>query len=317
MSLLRSPNGGGITNEGLGGSQPNLSDIHSDMNLRHTHRTKRKFTDDDYLVRTEFFELRKQMSEMMTLLKANNSSQVENINSLRQDVADIKSEVSNISNTIETIITENKNLKEKIKTLTRHTENIEKKVTFLETDVNNLKCASPVTPAQLSQTCEEIIYEIQNRNTRAKNIIVVGIPEPKASTAIERQDHDKAEIQKIIKSILGQHQQPEKITRLGKYNSANTRAVKVCFSSEELVKSILRNRNKTGMENIKIYSDQTPKQRKHMMNLKDELQKRTANGERNLTIKFIKGMPKITTFNQNSLDTEKAITKNLTISQTE
>lgn len=47
-----------------------------------------------------------------------------------------------------------------------------------------------------------------------------------------------------------------------------------------------------------------------MQNLKDELQMRTANGKNNLTIKYVKGMPKITTFKEIPLTTYTANTKN-------
>lgn len=211
MSLLRSPTGSGIDAR-LGGSQPNLSELSSETTLRYiTHRNKRKTPDDDDLIRTELFELRKQMSEMMGVLKSINSDQAENINTLRKDVGAIKDELGNISNTIESIITENKNLKQKITTLISITENTEKKVNLLEADVNNLKSASPLASAQAPETCEEVISEIQERNARAKNIVVVGIPESKASMADERQEYDKTEILKVIKAMHKDYPQPNKI----------------------------------------------------------------------------------------------------------
>lgn len=303
MSLLRSPNGSGKDVK-LGGSQPNLLDYDFV-----TQRNKRKLPDDDDMIRTELSELRRQVSEIMTVLQSMKNDQAENINMLKKDVAAVRDEVGNISHTIESIVTENKYLKDKLTTLTTNTENTEKKLNILEADINHLKLVSPTTSAPASEICEEVIGEIQERNVRAKNIIVVGIPESKASSVDERQEYEKTEILKFLKPIHKDCPRPDKIIRLGRYNPANTRAIKVCFSSEEIVKAILRNRNKTDQGNIKIYSDQTPKQRKHMQTVKEELQKRTASGENNLTIKYIKGLPKIIE-KENTPTTDTGNTKN-------
>lgn len=45
--------------------------------------------------------------------------------------------------------------------------------------------------------------------------------------------------------------------------------------------------------NIKMYADQTPTQQQFLRSPKLELEMRTRNGEKNLMIKYIKGVPKI------------------------
>lgn len=114
-------------------------------------------------------------------------------------------------------------------------------------------------------------------------------------TITQRYEEEKIEIMKILKSIYNDCPQPEKIIRLGKFAADRTRAIKVCFASEEMAKAILRNKNCLKNHYIKIFSDQTPHQRKHLQNLVKELDKRTADGEPNLIIKYIKGIPKIIT----------------------
>ena len=42
-----------------------------------------------------------------------------------------------------------------------------------------------------------------------------------------------------------------------------------------------------------IYSDQTPNQQIYLQNLKEEMTRRNNEGEEDLTIKYIKGIPKI------------------------
>lgn len=309
MSQTRSPTGSGIDTK-LGGSQPNLSEIHTESSPRITFRNKRKQTDDNDLIKTELSELRKQMSEMLSVLTASKNDQAQNINKLCQDVTAIKDEVGNISSTIENIITENANLKSKLTNLTTVTENTGKKVMLLEADIKNLKSMSALPHVQMPATYEEIVSEIQERKIRAKNIVVAGIPEPKNKSAKERQEYDKAEILKITNLVYDDCPEPEKIMRLGKYKAEFTRTIKVSFSSEEIAKAILRNRNKLGVEKIKLYSDQTPNQQKYIQTLKKELQKRTANGEVNLSIKYIKGIPKIISAAEHPLTPVPTTSKN-------
>lgn len=71
-----------------------------------------------------------------------------------------------------------------------------------------------------------------------------------------------------------------------------TRPLKVYFESQATAKAKLRNKNNMKRSDIKIYSDQTPHQEKEMKLLREELQKRTESGEKNLIIK-VKGTPKI------------------------
>lgn len=60
------------------------------------------------------------------------------------------------------------------------------------------------------------------------------------------------------------------------------------------MKTILRHRNNIKSDVIKIFSDQTPQQQAYMKTLKDELRRRIDDGDKDLTIKYVKGVPKIT-----------------------
>lgn len=296
MSSVRSPNGGGI-NTRLGGSRSNLSEKQqSDTGANITFRNKQKTTDDRETIKNELSEIRKQMSEMMAILTSTRNDQTDSINKLCQDVTSIKNEVSNISHTIETIIMENNSLKCKLASMTTITENTKKKVELLEADFNNLKRTSPgASSREAPITYDDFLSEFHDRNMRKNNIIVVGLPESKTKSTTERYEEEKVEIEKILKSIYSDCPQPGKIIRLGKFSADRTRAIKVCFASEEVAKAILRNKNCLKDDHVKIFSDQTPHQRKHMQNLVRELDKRTADGELNLIIKYIKGIPKIVT----------------------
>ncbi|XP_045452345.1 uncharacterized protein LOC123661426 [Melitaea cinxia] len=75
--------------------------------------------------------------------------------------------------------------------------------------------------------------------------------------------------------------------RLGKYTPNKSRPIKVFFNNTDIPKCLVYNKQKLP-KTIKIYSDQTPTQKLFMQQLRDELQKRTANGEKDLIIKYIK-----------------------------
>ncbi|KAL4127533.1 hypothetical protein QTP88_011704 [Uroleucon formosanum] len=87
-------------------------------------------------------------------------------------------------------------------------------------------------------------------------------------TEDERITHDFDQIQNIIKSIgVDNEIVPLKVIRLGRYQISPSR--------------------------ISISSDRTLHQRDSMRKLREELAARSSNGETGLTIKFIKGVPRI------------------------
>jgi hypothetical protein len=85
-------------------------------------------------------------------------------------------------------------------------------------------------------------------------------------------------------------------SRLGKPNSTTSdkpRPIKVALSNATEVFKILRSqsnlRTSSQWADIRIASDRTSMQRNHMSKLRNELQKRKAEGENDLIIKYIKG----------------------------
>lgn len=310
MNVQRSPTGCGSSVR-LSGSQPNLSQMNPNYETLSniTHRNKRKEPDDDAWIRDEFSDIKKQISELMAALQFSTSSQAKNISKLSEDITTIKNHVNNIGSTIENIILDQNNIKMRLNNLDTTTVNIEEKIKLLESDINKFNEGSPLQPAlQISTNYEDIVNEVNERNVRSKNIVIVGIPEPDVAT--DRHTYNKNEVLKITKTIYAECPEPLKIIRLGKYKPDRTRSIKVCFSSEEPVKAILRNKSSAKFDPIKIFSDQTPYQRMHMQNLKEELVRRTANGETNLKIKYIKGTPKIITATEEKQGERRLTTKN-------
>lgn len=295
MSVQRSPTGCD-SNARLGGSQPNLAEMNPTYEIRtNITQRKRKDTDDNAWIKAELSDIKKQMSDMMALITASSSFQEEKIEKLSEDVTTIKNQVNDIGTTIANIIIDQNNAKVKIDSLQTTSDNIERKIELLESEINNLKDSSPLSTltSKSHQNYEDIVHEVNERSIRSKNIVIIGIPE--ASMTTDRRTYNNNEVAKIIKKIYDDCPDPLKVIRLGKFKPDRTRAIKVCFASKETATFLLRNKGNVKFDNnsIKIFSDQTPIQRKHLQNLKVELEKRINNGENNLAIKYVKGIPKI------------------------
>ncbi|XP_063370192.1 uncharacterized protein LOC134658442 [Cydia amplana] len=293
MSTLQSSNGGGISGtRELSGSQPNLAAGAEPDLQRPSFRNKRKLSDSSSDILTEMADLKKQMAEMMTLLKSSSKTLTENIEKLCQDVSTIKNQIGNISSSIDIMSAEQNQLKTDVKNLTTSVTAAENKVKVIETDLQSLRSSVARAPMALSpDSYNQLVAECQQRSIRDKNIIIVGIQEAGQDLAADREAFDKYEVEKITKTIYNDCPEPLQIIRLGKYVENKVRPIKATFASKATVKNILRNKNKT--HDAKIYSDQTPYQRDFLKSVQEELQARTSNGETNLYIKYVKGIPKI------------------------
>ncbi|CAH2088761.1 unnamed protein product [Euphydryas editha] len=292
-NLLRSPNGGGIC-RGSSDSQLNMSAVSDNSQV--TFRNKRKLHSENDRIMDELSDLKKQMADMIALISSTSSAQTENIDKLCRDVTAIRNEVNSVSNTMASMTIEQDKLRTDIHHLVTSTQDTKKRVTLLESDVNELKLSATQNSNKMLVTCEsyeKLINECQERNERRKNIILAGITESTAENNADRTQHDLQEVSKVIKLLNSDCPEPQQIFRLGRYQSNKSRLIKVCFSSEKITKQLLRKKTTVQLNNIKIYSDQTPYQREVLKNLQKELQQRTANGECNLRIKYEKGIPKI------------------------
>lgn len=143
---------------------------------------------------------------------------------------------------------------------------------------------------------EETIQESVERLKRAGNIILTKLPEVSPA-------EDADAVNKIVKTVIGYIPENISITRLGRNGSSGTsattsriRPVKVRLGDPDVVKHILRNKNKlinSPYKAIKIFDDQTPMQREFLESKRTELKTRTDLGENNITIKYLKGIPTI------------------------
>lgn len=82
------------------------------------------------------------------------------------------------------------------------------------------------------------------------------------------------------------------VQRLGRREPEKKRPITVVLKSCQDAIWILKNKSKARKE-VRVYDDKTPKQREELNQLRNSLKARTVGGEANLTIKYIKGSPKI------------------------
>ncbi|KAI8433970.1 hypothetical protein MSG28_012121, partial [Choristoneura fumiferana] len=118
----------------------------------------------------------------------------------------------------------------------------DEKVKLLESKIHDLNTGSISTSC--GPSTEELIKEMTERSDRQKNIIIAGIVEAEAESLQAKQEKDKCEIAKILRSVLKTDiiPQPWKVVRIGKYKPGLSRPLKVCFESSMMAKEILRNR---------------------------------------------------------------------------
>ncbi|CAH0402046.1 unnamed protein product [Chilo suppressalis] len=303
MSVQRSPPTGSDTLSVRSGSYPDLPSktvCQDTPEVQKTFRNKRKLGSDYEEIMTEFSEMKKQittvqnqMSEMMTYLSTMVNMQTDNFKKLNVDVSVIKQQMHDIKLNSDTLSVEQAKLKLDIDNLKINNNITEKKIESIESSLQHDNTS--LNRFSMSDTREELVAELSERNLRSRNIIVMGVPEPKADNPKERREEDMNAILNILRNILGLKDipDPDKIYRLGKYQSSRQRHMKVCFTSQETATLILKSKQNLNDNNIKIFSDQTPQQQDNMKMLKYELEQRTSSGEENLCIKYIRGILKI------------------------
>lgn len=290
MSLIRSPPKS-ASGKGNSSSYPDLSNANTlEIDTKKFTARKRKTPENDFA--HEFSEFKK---EILEILIQNNKGQMENINTIGQNITSIKEQLNDIKTTTETLITENAQFKSQIASLNDTVKTQKEIITSLQNDIKQLKCETQIneTKTVLRNGFDEAIIEFQERTERSKNIILTGIPEAPSKSVADRLDHDMSKANNVIKTIYADCPEPKKIFRIGKYIENKSRPIKVCFDFQDPVKRILRNKHNFKINGTRVYSDQTPYQQNFMANLKKELQQRQDNGEENLRIKYIKGIPKI------------------------
>lgn len=144
---------------------------------------------------------------------------------------------------------------------------------------------------------DNLIKEIEDRNVRKNNLILLNIPESDSLTTEDRKNHDRQQIENIVSLADVTDFSLVTFFRLGKPISNKIRPIKVIFENKTTSFMVFKNRSKVFQDpkykNIKIFKDSTPMEREILKKLRLDLEERKSNGEKDLTIKYIKGHPTI------------------------
>lgn len=297
MSVQRTPprdslmSGGGSGS----GSVPNLTTCSDESFVKYSNTRKRKERSEEEEYNKNLVSFR---TEIMTFLNDFAKTQNENLSIIKDEIITIKDEiktiksatenftlqVNQINNDIENIKIDYSITQEKIK-------NIEKEISMLKSTDFPSHSASNIKSPFLSY--ENLILELNERSEREKNVVIVGVPERNDKSLNARLTHDSEQYMQLISTLIENCPKPNKLMRLGKYVPGKDRPLKICYTNRETPKILLQNRSKLP-EKIKMYSDQTPAQKRYLQHIKDELKRRLEDGEKDLVIKYNKGTPCIT-----------------------
>lgn len=172
----------------------------------------------------------------------------------------------------------------------------EKRIESLEVKMEALETSEPSVP-----TCpEDIIGEIEDRSKRARNIIIHNLPESTSRDIQTRISSDKDKLENLFQSVnFETDMNTVKLHRIGKASKDKSRPMKVILNSPseanscmELFTPALKGTDPS-LSALGVTRDKTIRERQYLNKLRDELDKRTHNGEENLTIKYRNGIPVI------------------------
>lgn len=168
---------------------------------------------------------------------------------------------------------------------------LEQRVVKLEQSLGDLSKVSTAlpTPASSINIVDEadIISEVLGRQRRATNVMIF-------NCEVHNGQAEAAQVGKFFTEICGQPVDINSVSKIGKPNRNGHKALKVVLNSVADVNLVLRNRAKAvNTKKIFIEADLTPKQRSSLNEVRSELKRRKENGEENLSLKYVDGIPRI------------------------
>lgn len=174
----------------------------------------------------------------------------------------------------------------------------------LQDDIQTLKAENNESKTVPSGTFfEEIIEEINERNKRQRNLVIFGVTEPDQNLPNEaRENSDKSEVSDLLHVVLPELNTNDiKPIRLGRFATDRTRPIKIRLDNETDVLKVIRHsntlKNSRYRNKVFISVDRTPRQLEYYKKIREELNQRKNAGENNIKIKYVNGIPKITSVN--------------------
>lgn len=130
-----------------------------------------------------------------------------------------------------------------------------------------------------------LMSEIYERGRRAKNVILFNLKEAANSEDDLRLTND----------LLRRNSLPNccSVQRLGSANGREPRPLRGTFETKDDALLVLKNRKKLLELRISVDGDKTINRRNHLRDTRMELDRRITEGEKDLTIKYVDGIPTI------------------------
>ena len=150
---------------------------------------------------------------------------------------------------------------------------------------------------------EEIIEEINERNKRQRNLVIFGVTEPNQNLSTEaRENNDKSQVSDILHTVIPELNTNDiKPIRLGRFAVDKSRPIKIRLDNDNDVFKVIRHcntlKNSRYRNKVFISMDRTPRQLEYFKMIREEFNRRKNAGENNIKIKYVNGIPKITSLN--------------------
>lgn len=137
-----------------------------------------------------------------------------------------------------------------------------------------------------------IISEINDQRRRETNVILYNIPESSSTDYNERRLHDLNFISSTLENTVSTANDM-KLFRLGKPAVNKVRPLKVVFQNRNEAMAVLLQSDRLKAKGISVSRDRTPLERQALHEVRNELKARESDGETDLTIKFVNGVPRV------------------------
>ena len=167
------------------------------------------------------------------------------------------------------------------------------KIAATDNRVKKLETSSKQTWGSADK--EDFFYELEDRRSRERNIIVYDFNN-------ESETESDLDSLNAIFSKIKNFPSATSAHRFGTARDDGVEPLKVTFSSDSDALFVLRNKSKLSKLKLLIKNDLTPTQLNYFKELNIELDKRVEEGEKNLRIRYVEGIPTI-------IDTKKVNAK--------
>lgn len=169
------------------------------------------------------------------------------------------------------------------------------KITEMQAQLADLIANGQQCSPQYTKDFDEIVFEeISDRLSRRRNVVLFGVKDS------DNKDTDRRTVSQILDVVVpGVAVETAQMFRLGRYNKdkESPRPIKLILKSEHQAEDILTGsrllRDSSEFGRVFISPDRTRKQMLFYKNVRKEFDERRKNGENDITIKHLNGMPKI------------------------